>query len=198
MGTNIGQGNIVEEQNMELQIISKNLDVKQEIKDYVQKKINRLVRYLPSIDDVKVEIGEEKTRIPEHRFIVQITVRNRGTLLRGEEKSSTVNQAVDMVTEILARQIKRYKGKFNRKGKGGASRSVTETPAGIVTGVDVAPEVVKIKNFAVKEMSIEESAEQMELLGHDFFLFINNENGTLNLIYKRKDGNYGLIIPELA
>ena len=89
------------------------------MRDYVQRKMNRLARYLPGIDDVKVEIRREKTKSPEHRFTVQITVRNRGMLLRSEERGINVNAAIDMVIEVLARQIKRYKGNLMiRKTRG--------------------------------------------------------------------------------
>jgi putative sigma-54 modulation protein len=186
---------------MELQVIGKNLEISQSTRDYVQRKMNRLVRYLPGIDDAKVEIRREKTKSPEHRFTVQITVRNRGMLLRAEERGINANAAIDMVVEVLARQIKRYKGKASdRKDKGVSIArqmgSVEVPEAGKKRAT--SGELVKIKRFIVKSMTVEESTEQMELLGHDFFLFANDENGELNLIYRRKDGNYGLIVPELA
>lgn len=185
---------------MELQIIGKNVKVTQSMRDYVRKRMDRLVRYLPGIDDAKVEINQEKTKAPEHRFTVQITIRNRGILLRGEERSINVNAAVDMVVEVLARQIKRHKGKINKKDKSvSMARQVGEVETASVARKRAAlPEVVKVKRFIVKSMTVEESTEQMELLGHDFFLFVNDEDGELNLIYRRKDGNYGLIVPEMA
>lgn len=186
---------------MDLQVIGKNLEVSQSMRDYVQRKMNRLVRYLPGIDDAKVEIRREKTKSPEHRFTVQITVRNRGMLLRAEERGINVNAAIDMVVEVLARQIKRYKGKASdRKDKGvSLARQMGDVEiAEAGKKRTTSPELVKIKRFIVKSMTVEESTEQMELLGHDFFLFVNDENGELNLIYRRKDGNYGLIVPELA
>lgn len=185
---------------MELQIIGKNVKVTQSMRDYIQKRMDRLVRYLPSIDDAKVEINQEKTKAPEHRFTVQITIRNRGMLLRGEERSINTNAAVDMVVEVLARQIKRHKGKINRRDKGiSIARQVGEVETQAIGRKRAAiPEVVKVKRFIVKSMTVDESTEQMELLGHDFFLFVNDENGELNLIYRRKDGNYGLIVPEMA
>jgi putative sigma-54 modulation protein len=185
---------------MELQIIGKNVKVTQSMRDYVQKRVDRLVRYLPSIDDAKVEINQEKTKAPEHRFTAQITIRNRGMLLRGEERSINANAAVDMVVEVLARQIKRHKGKINKKDKAvSIARQVGDMETGVISRKRATlPEVVKVKRFIVKSMTVDESTEQMELLGHDFFLFVNDETGELNLIYRRKDGNYGLIVPEMA
>jgi putative sigma-54 modulation protein len=185
---------------MELQIIGKNVKITQSMRDYIQKKVDRLGRYLPGIDDAKVEINQEKTKAPEHRFTVQVTIRSKGLLLRGEERSINANAAMDMVIEVLARQIKRYKGKVNRKEKTASlARQIGEEEIA-VTGKKktTEPELVKVKRFIVKSMTVDESTEQMELLGHDFFLFVNDESGELNLIYRRKDGNYGLIVPEMA
>jgi putative sigma-54 modulation protein len=188
------------ERTMELQIIGKNVKITQSMRDYIQKKVDRLGRYLPGIDDAKVEINQEKTKAPEHRFTVQVTIRSKGLLLRGEERSINANAAMDMVIEVLARQIKRYKGKVNRKEKTASlARQIGEEEIA-VTGKKktTEPELVKVKRFIVKSMTVDESTEQMELLGHDFFLFVNDESGELNLIYRRKDGNYGLIVPEMA
>jgi putative sigma-54 modulation protein len=185
---------------MELQILGKNVKVTQSMRDYIQRKVDRLGRYLPGIDDAKVEINQEKTKSPEHRFTVQVTIRSKGLLLRGEERSINANAAVDMVVEVLARQIKRYKGKVNNKEKNvSLARQMGEAEV-VVTGKKKTsvPELVKVKRFIVKSMTVDESTEQMELLGHDFFLFVNDESGELNLIYRRRDGNYGLIVPEMA
>lgn len=185
---------------MELHIIGKNVKVTQSMRDYIQKRVDRLARYLPGIDDAKVEINQEKTKAPEHRFTVQITIRNKGLLLRGEERGINANAAVDMVAEVLARQIKRHKGKITKKEKNASiARQMGEVEiAAAGKKRSSVPELVKVKRFIVKSMTVDESTEQMELLGHDFFLFVNDENGELNLIYRRKDGNYGLIVPEMA
>ena len=185
---------------MELQVVGKNVEITQATQDYVRKKIDKLVRYLPKTDEAKVEIAKEKTKSPKHRFTVQITIRSKGILLRGEENGANVNIAVDAVTEVIARQIERYKGKSYRKGRGvSASRQILAPEGVAVDGeADVLPKVVKVKRFSVKSMSLDEATEQMELLSHDFFLFVNDDSGALNLVYRRKNGNYGLIEPMLA
>jgi putative sigma-54 modulation protein len=185
---------------MELQISSKNMELTPAIQSYVQKKIGKLARYLPNITEAKVEISEEKTKSHQHRFTAQATLNSKGVLLRGEESGENVNVAVDAVTEILARQIERYKGKLYEKGRGvslARQSAVQERTVANEASEDL-PSVVRVKRFAVKPMSVAEAAEQMELLGHSFFLFVNTENGTLSLLYRRNDGNYGLIEPELA
>ncbi len=186
---------------MELQIFGKNMEITQTIENYVQKKIGKLTRYLPNIAEAKVEICKENTRAPEHRFTVQVTLNSKGVLMRGEERGENVQAAVDLVAEVLARQIERYKGKLYDKGRGTSlARQTAASEDSVVVNEKTMswPKVVRIKRFAVKPMSVAEAAEQMELLGHSFFLFVNAENDTLNLLYRRNDGNYGLIEPELA
>ena len=186
---------------MELQVAGKNVEVTPQIKDYLDKKMRKLIRYLPNIEEAKVEIQEQKTKSPDHRVVVQVTLRNKGDLLRAEERSSNVNTAIDIVTEVLSRRIERYKGKFDKKAKGALmARKLSPAMVEPVVGenLELSPQVVRTKRFFVKSMDVAEAVEQMELLSHDFFLFLNNESGELNLIYRRKDGNYGLIEPELA
>lgn len=185
---------------MELQITGKNVEILEVVESYIRKKIGKLTRYLPNITEAKVEVYQEKTKSPEQRFVVQATLKRKGILFRGEERAEDIYVAVDAVSETLARQLERYKGKLYEKGKGislarqGANpRETPETEES-----KTLRKVVKVKKFPVKPMSVDEAAEQMELLGHDFFIFVNADSGDLNLLYRRKDGNYGLIQPELA
>jgi putative sigma-54 modulation protein len=183
---------------MELQIVGKNVEISQVMKEYLGKKMDKLMRHLPNIDEAKVEIHEEKTKSPNHRVTVQVTLKNRGTILRGEERSANFHGAIDAVTEVLARRIERYKGKYNKKGRSaGTVRQLSHTPEHFPMEREVKPPgIVRVKRFPVKSMTVAEAVEQMELLSHDFFLFINNKNDKLNLVYRRKDNNYGVIEPE--
>lgn len=185
---------------MELQVVGKNVEVTQQLREYLGKKMDKLTRHLPNIDEAKVEIHEEKTKSPAHRVTVQVTLKNKGTILRSEERSTNVHTAIDAVTEVLTRRIERYKGKYDKKSRGTAAiRQLAFTPEESVTEEKVpAPAVVRMKRFPVKSMTVAEAIEQMELLSHDFFLFMNTESGELNLVYRRKDGNYGFIEPELV
>lgn len=177
---------------MELEIIAKNLKDTETIESYVNKKIGKLSRYLPNINEGKVEIREEKTRSSQQRFTVQVTLNSKGTLLRGEERGDSVYAAVDAVYEVMSRQIERFKGKRYRKGRGAPLRPV------LVEEAEAVPKVVRVKRLVARTMSVEDAAEQMELLGHDFFLFVNDDNEALSLLYRREDGDYGLIEPELG
>ena len=181
---------------MELQITGKNMELLPAVRHYIERKLGKLNRHLPNITEAKIEISKEKTKSPRKRFVVQVTIDSSGTLLRGEERGEDLFAAIDKAAEVMNRQIEHYKGKLYKKGrcssfaKGGFSEeTVAEQPLG---------KVVKVKRFAVKPMSVDEAIDQMELLGHDFFLFFNADSQGLNLLYRREDGNYGLIEPELG
>ena len=179
---------------MELQIIGKNVKLAPEVHHYIERKLGKLGRHLPNITESKVEVSEEKTKSPQQRFVVRVTIKGSGTLLRGESKGENPLEATDKVVATMERQIEHYKGKLYNKRRGSSfarsefSEETETTP----------PSVVKVKRFAVKPMSVAEAIDQMELLGHDFFLFFNADTEELNLLYRRKDGNYGLIEPELG
>jgi len=180
---------------MKLQIIAKNnVEVSETIKAYVEKKVGKLGRYLPTLGEGKVEISREGTKLPEQRFTVQVTLDSRGILIRAQEKSRDMRTAINKVVDVLSKRIERYKGKLYDKSRG---ISFTRQGAAIEAEEIKAPrKVVKSKHFLVKPMPIDEAINQMELLGHDFFLFIDADTERLNLLYRRDDGNYGLIEPE--
>ena len=181
---------------MELQITGKNMDLSPTVRHYVERKLGKLSRHLPNIIGFKVEIFEEKTKFPQQRFVAQVTIDSSGTLLRGEERGDNLFIAVDKVAAVMNRQIEHYKGKRYDKGRG--SSSVRGEFSEEIAVAQPLRKVAKVKRFAVKPMSVAEAIDQMELLGHDFFLFFNADTEGLNLLYRRKDGNYGLIEPELG
>jgi len=180
---------------MKLQIIAKNnIEVSETLKVYVEKKIGKLGRYLPTVSEGKVEISHEGAKLPEQRFTVQVTLDSKGVLIRAQEKSKNIPTAIDKVVDVLSKRIERYKGKLYDKGRG---LSFARQGAAIEAEEIEAPQrVVKSKRFLVKPMPVDEAINQMELLGHDFFLFIDADTEKLNLLYRRENGNYGLIEPE--
>jgi len=180
---------------MGLQITGKNIELSPTVRSYIKRKLGKFSRHLPNIIESEVEITEEETKSPQQHFVVQVTVNSNGTLLRGEERGEDILIAVDKVVAIMNRQIEHYKGKLYKKGRGSSFAKGEFTQE-----VETAPppkRVIKVKRFAIKPMSVDEAIDQMELLGHDFFLFFNADTEELNLLYRRKDGNYGLIEPEL-
>ena len=179
---------------MELQITGKNLELRPEVRSYVERKLDKLNRYLPNIIATSVEITEEKTKSPEQHFVVQVTIDSNNSLLRGEERGADLFTAIDRVAEVMSRQIEHYKGKRYDKGRGS---SLARGEFSEETETEPDRKVVKVKRFAIKPMSVDEAIDQMELLGHDFFLFFNAEVEELNLLYRRRDGDYGLIEPKV-
>lgn len=178
---------------MQLIVSGKNLDVSDWLKDYVVKKIGKLDRYLPTLTEARVELALENTRNIAQSQVVQVTLRNNGTILRGEERSSDFTAAVDAVAEKLTKQIDRYKTKRQR-GRAMSERVEQPLPE---EGQDL-PRIVRVKQFRTLPISEDEAIEQMELLGHNFFVFFNRDRGALNVLYRRNDGNYGLIEPAMG
>ena len=181
---------------MELQITGKNVKLIPEVRRYIERKMGKLSRHLPNIIESKVEVAEEKTKSSKQRFVAQVTINSGGILLRGEERGEDLFTAIDKVTAIMDRQIEHHKGKRYEKGRGSSLARNAFNPE--VETAEPTKKVAKVKRFAVKPMSVAEAIDQMELLGHDFFLFFNADTDSLNLLYRRKDGKYGLIEPELV
>ena len=182
---------------MDMQITGKNLDLSTASRNYISHKLEKVNRHLNNIEAFEVVASEEKTRAPDQRFIMQVTIQNRGTILRGEERGPDLQTAIDRVAEVMNRQIEHYKGKLpssRRRGTPSIRTSTAEVTSSLVEEpVEESPRIVKTKSFDVKPMAVDEAVDQMSLLGHDFFLFINPDKNKMNLLYKRKDGDYGLI-----
>lgn len=194
---------------MELVITSRNLELSERVKGYIQRKfqpIQRQFREFNGPAEAKLEARREKTRSAEHQVVVQLTVNVGGVLLRAEERAPTVNAAVDHAASTLEHQIRRFKSRRYvnlRAQEGRATQSIrnAETPPPDETPEDdvvatSSGSVVRVKRFAMKPMTVEDAAAQMELLGHEFFFFLNSETGQHNVIYRRRDGDYTLIEPE--
>jgi len=180
---------------MELQIAGTNTEITPAAQQYVERKVAKLNKHLPGIIDIKVEISDEKTKSPQQRYLVRVTV-NSGvadTVFHGEERGEDLFKAVDRVVAIMTRQLERHKGKLYDRGRGNTMARGkyprAENPA-------AERKLVKTKHFIVEPMSYDEAIEAMERLGHNFFLFVDDNNQEVRLLYRRNDGNYGLIEPE--
>lgn len=185
---------------MELQITGQSTELLPEVRRYAERKLGKLGRHLPNIIETKLEISEEKTKFPEQHYVVRVTVDSNAILLHGEERGQDLFTAIDKVAEVMMRQIEHHKGKLYEKGRGSSmARGEFREEAGPEPGPEPGPrKVVKVKRFAVKPMSVDEATDQMEALGHDFFLFFNSDTEEINLLYRRRDSNYGLIEPQLG
>ena len=193
---------------MDLQIYRKNLELNDTTRDYIARKVGRLSRHLSGITVAKVEISRQNTRVQDQRVVAQITLDINGTVLRGEEQGSNAMAAVDSVIAVMARRVERYKGRVYRSKqskKSGGNVSIRTLGAPATPTEEGGPEeeivgatgrVVRVKGFPAKPMTLDDAAFQMDLLGHDFFMFLNSETDQYSLLYKRRDGDYGLIQPE--
>jgi putative sigma-54 modulation protein len=151
----------------------------------VEKRLGKLDKYLDNLGDAQVTLSVEKD---SQR--IEVTIPINGMILRGEESTGDMYASTDMVVDKLEKQIERHKGKIiKRAGKGGAEAKKASLAE------EDGPRVVRTKRFAIKPMAIDEAVLQMNLLGHSFFVFSNAETDQVNVVYKRKDGNYGLIEP---
>ncbi len=186
---------------MNLLIKGKNLEVGDEVRRYVERKIGRLDRYLPLMSEGTIELVHEPTRAASDQFIAQATLNSHGVLIRGEERAATRYAAIDAVVDILHRQLTHFKGKIYQRARAHGGRVPKEIAADMLAAVPESPPqgvLVRNKRFDIKPMSPEEAWQQMELLGHTFFFFLNADTQHYNVVYRRKDGNYGIIEPGLA
>ena len=147
-----------------------------------------------------VEVTRSGARNAEQRLVVQVTIASEGTLLRGEQSGSDLHAAIDAVADVLDRQIGRFKGKLQRRDRTSIGRAITAAEEGAAPAAE--PEVesgklVRTKMFHVESMTPEDATDQMELLGHDFFVFLNTTTDRLGVVYRRRDGDYGLLDPQL-
>ena len=194
---------------MNITIQGRNVKVTDTIENYARKKVERFDRYLPNIVEARVDLNHEHTRRGEDLVAAQITIRHsRGAILRTEERTTgDIMAAINGAVENMHRRIQRFKSKRIRKGRERYSATVdelnvaepipdTEEFVEEVTGTE-ANEVVRRKEIPVVAMNEAEAVEQMELLGHAFFMFFNGETGSVNVLYKRSSGGYGVLVPKV-
>ncbi|MBO8127314.1 MAG: ribosome-associated translation inhibitor RaiA [Firmicutes bacterium] len=185
-----------------MQIVTKgkNIEVTPALRDYAEKKVAKLLKFFGNEAAGKAEV---MLRTERELHIVEVTVNLNGLLLRGEEATEDMYASIDGVVEKLERQVKKYKTRIHRKLRQDLAKEQQIAAEQALEEVKESEpdsngliKIVKTKKFAIKPMSAEEAAMQMDLLGHNFFVFANAETDEVNVIYKRKDGTYGLIEPE--
>ena len=181
------------------EVIGRNMEVTDRIRDYVDKKITKLDRFMNDIDEARVDLALVKSaRSANDRQVAQITVRGRRFILRSEERADDIFAAFDSAVDKIQRKIERYKGKHSRgRGDGRSAAEVVEAPAETPEPEDAV--IVRRKTFELVPMTEAEALEQMKLLEHDnFFIFFDVEKNSINVLYRRRDGNYGLIEPKVG
>jgi putative sigma-54 modulation protein len=183
-----------------VEVQTRNIRLTDRIEEYVQKKAANLDHYLPAIEEARVELSHHKAaRDANDRNVAQITVRGKGFVLRSEMRADEALAAFDSALDNMQRQIERYKGKhYHGRGDGRSAAEAVEEVIDEETG-ELSPLVARRKKFVLYPMDEEEAIVQMRNLGHDnFFIFYNAETSKINVLYRRRNGSYGLIEPELG
>ncbi|HWP95358.1 MAG TPA: ribosome-associated translation inhibitor RaiA [Syntrophomonadaceae bacterium] len=179
---------------MKFEIRGKNIEVTEALKDYTTKRLSKLEKYLEDVKGIQVALSLEGDR---HK--VEVTIPLNGVILRGEEAASDMYSSIDMVEEKLEKQIEKYKTKLYKHHRGaGLKRALTDEIQRELDKNDSVEKfkILRTKRFALKPMDEEEAIMQMNLLGHSFFVFFNAQSDEVNVVYRRKDGYFGLIEPN--
>ena len=182
-----------------IEIVARNMRLTDNTKEYIEKKAAKLERHLQEIEEVRVEVSHAKSaRSATDRQVAQITAHGKGFILRTEERADDIHAAFDTALDKMMRQVERYKGKhYHGRGDGRSAAEVAdyEMPVDEETG-QLLPLIARRKKFIVLPMNEDEAVDQMRLLGHDnFFIFFNAEQNSIQILYRRRNGTYGLIEP---
>ena len=176
---------------MKFIISGKNIDVTDGLRSAVNEKIGKLERYFTDSTEIHVTLSTEKERQK-----IEVTIPMKGNIIRAEQESNDMYVSIDLVEEIIERQLRRYKTKLIEKQQ--TAVSLNKAFIEEENEDDEEIRIIRTKRFAVKPMDSEEACVQMELLGHDFYVFCNAESDEVNVVYRRKNGTFGLIEPEFS
>jgi putative sigma-54 modulation protein len=180
---------------MQLHVKGRNLEVSDAIRNYAEQKLAKLERQLED-PRVELELAVERNPSIAASQVAEATIWTRGPVLRAREASGDMHASIDQLVEKLERQVTRYRTR-GRSRRRRAARANGPTPDTVpVAAEDSEPEIVKTKTFAVTPLSPQEAVLQLELVGHDFFVFRNDDSGEVNVVYRRRDGQFGLIEPQ--
>lgn len=193
---------------MNIVVSGKNIHLSNALKDYAEKKLASIKKYFDHIIEVDVTLSSDETQDTAQSKVCEVTVWANGIVLRGKKASEDLYASIDMVADKIERQVKKYKEKLKDRPRRQANKdddkammhkviSFENMPAreeGVAS--NRSPKIVRSGTFAMKPMFADEATEQLELLHQDFYVFSNAETNQVNVIYKRSDGNFGLIEPE--
>lgn len=180
---------------MRLHVKGKNVEVSDAIHDYAERKLGKLAPQLAEPTHVELELAVEKNPSIADNHVAEATIWTKGPVLRARESSGDMKASIDLLVDKLERQVKRYRQKRRHEHERHHERSNGAVPTAASIPSQEGRVIVKTKQFVLNGMSPEEAVEQLELIGHDFFVFRNDESGEINVVYRRRDGNYGVIEP---
>ena len=184
-----------------IEIAARNMRLTDNTEDYVEKKAAKLERYLQDVEEIRIELTHLKSaRNAQDRQVAQITLHGKGFILRSEERADDLHAAFDTALDKMQRQIDRYKGKhYHGRGNGRSVAEAVEEESPVDETGELLPLIGRRKKFIVLPMTEDEAVEQMRLLGHDnFFIFFNAEQNSIQVLYRRRNGTYGLIEPVVG
>jgi putative sigma-54 modulation protein len=190
---------------MDLSIRGNGVTITDDLRDYANERATRLDRLVTSVDSANLELRHIHTKTGPDTITAQVTLKSGPTVLRSEERDSDVKIAIDRALAKIEQQVRKVHSKRARR-KGSAVETIRGADVLVApdlaeidipdTDDDLTSSIVRTKRFPVKPMVIDEAIEQMELLGHDFFIFNNADEDAISLLYRRRDGGLGLIVPE--
>jgi putative sigma-54 modulation protein len=179
---------------MRLQVKGKNVEVSESIRIYAEEKLSRLERQLADPTRVELELAVEKNPSIADNHVAEATIWTKGPVLRAKEASTDMRASIDLLADKLERQVTRYRQKRRRRNhRGDGPTPKPSVP--VALDEERGPRIVKMKQFVVRAMTPEEAVLELELVGHDFFVFRNGDTDEINVVYRRRDGGYGLIEP---
>lgn len=187
---------------MDVQIKTQNVKLTDGQRAHIEERVSKLERVQENPTDVKLEVRSVKPRSGGEQFISQFTIAVPGNILRSEVQNHDLLTAVDQSVSKMERQIRRFRDRKIERGRRATSLSQLaieqDAAAAAAAELETTGRIVRNKRFDMAPMDTEEAIEQMELLGHDFFVYFNPDSSQVNVVYRRRDGNYGLIEPEIA
>ena len=179
---------------MKLTITGRKINLRDSFKERVEKKFTRFDKFFDENADANVTVNMER-----NRYTIEVTVRSDGYIYRAEKSGLDLDEALDLVIDSLSAQIRRNKKKLAKRFKNTPGKEIFEPFGGDPedeASEDEKFQIVRTKTFPVYAMDVDEAVLQMNMLGHKFFMFRNSESGQINVVYLRRDGDYGLLIPE--
>lgn len=181
---------------MRLQVKGRNVEVSDSIRRYAEEKLGKLERQLADPTQVELELRVENNPSISEDHIAEATIWTKGPTLRARESSTAFEASIDQLVEKLERQVKRYREKRSRRGTGRRAANGNQPTEPQFSAEQLEQMVVKSKQFDLQPLTPDEAALQLELVGHDFFVFTNVDTGRTNVVYRRRAGDYGLIEPQ--
>lgn len=174
---------------MQVVVTGKNIDVTAALKSYAEEKVRKVEKYLHNVSEAVVMLSCEK-----YRHIAEVSIKVNGMLIQGKEATEEMYSSIDKVMDKIERQVRKYKEKLsNHKFKGEKRPELLEEAPALAASEEEAPRIIKTKRFDIKPMSAEEAVMQMDLQDKNFFVFLSDADHQVNVVYRRDDGNVGLI-----